>query len=246
MKTLASLILLLAVAAVGFLFWQGQTDVKTAEADATAESRVEGLAMTQPEVLPKSQAAVPAAPVPEEEKQDRKAFTVTETAEPVLVPLTAETLADVRCVVTDTMNEKQLPTLRQKLETLSLVGLMRIEAVPAVQRYAVYLGPYDRRTADAERAKLETEGMTGVTVAELKRDGYAVVVKTFEQGKDAELWSKDFAQSKGLRNVKLTRLSEAVDPQIKLAFPGIASEQAGHLLKTLKGTGLKLYVCPAQ
>ena len=89
-------------------------------------------------------------------------------------------------------------------------------------------------------------GFSGVSVAELKRDGYAVVVRTFEQGKDAELWSREFAHTQGLSNVRLTRLSEAVESRIRLAFPGIAPDEAFRLQKAVNKEGLMLYVCPAQ
>ena len=247
MRFVSCAILFVASIILGLLYWQSRDEPVTAVDNVTAEVRLDGLAMRQPEVLLQSQVSLPAAPVTDEpareERVDLGGPGFTETA---VLPLTEDNLSGVRCVVTSSMSEKTLPNLRKTLEALALVGRMRIEAVPVAQRYAAYLGPFDRKRAIKELQRLMDAGFSGVSVAELKRDGYAVVVRTFEQGKDAELWSREFAHTQGLSNVRLTRLSEAVESRIRLAFPGIAPDEAFRLQKAVNKEGLMLYVCPAQ
>lgn len=247
MRVLSCVILFFASAIVGWLYFESRGEVMTAADNVMSEVQVSGLAMRQPELLLQSQVSLPTAPMSDDPIREEKSYSEVPTrTEPVAIPLTEDNLAGVRCVVTASMSEKKLPELRRMLESLSLVGRMKIEAVPAIQRYAAYLGPFDRKTADKELQRLMEAGFSDAAISEMKRDGYAVVVKTFEQGKDAELWSRQFAHAQGLSNVRLTRLSEAVDPRIRLAFLGIQSDESYELLKAARKKGVMLFVCPAQ
>lgn len=246
MRTAALLFSLAAFGMLGWLFYSDMLPLQTIKSGHVANVTVDNLAYREPEIM-KEGAAQPTAPAVVSEPEESSSVRAILPLETEWIPLTAENAVNASCVSIGPIYEGRLPQLRTMIEREGLIGKMVIEPIPFSVNYSAYMGPFSSaETARIQQKKLIKRGVDGTAVMEFKRGGYALLIRSFTHGKDAEVWTQAFGQEHSLPNIKITQLRSAAKPQVRVFFSDIDGAQAAALLKRAQKLRFTASVCPVR